>query len=107
MGRTYELYCKDCKQTLEVGRNDSRKEIFFTLYHSESHIDKLERFLVLHLGHHLVFDDSETIYNTCEDITEFMEESEELNDSLGVLNPTPIYSAIRVICNENHTPNNS
>jgi hypothetical protein len=53
MGIDHSLSCKECKERLVLARN-------FKLYKSEENINNLEKFLVKHADHELIFDADDT-----------------------------------------------
>ena len=62
MSRTYEVLCIDCKQSLWIGQGWESSKRY--IYKTNDHLKALEDFLFSHMGHGLVFDDSETLAGT-------------------------------------------
>lgn len=60
MSRTYDLGCKDCKESLWIGQGWPDKKRF--IYKTENCLAALQKFLFDHEGHNLIFVDNEDIF---------------------------------------------
>jgi hypothetical protein len=60
MSRTFEIACLGCGVSLWIGQSTARNEYGWYLYQGTTLL-LLEKFLSEHMGHKLVFDDSDKI----------------------------------------------
>lgn len=73
MSRTLNLTCTQCQKTLWVGQRSPTRGWY--VYTTPEESDAMDAFVNAHLGHAVVFQDSEFVSDEAEDVTPGMDDT--------------------------------
>lgn len=73
MSRTLHLTCEQCQKTLWVGQRSPSRGWY--VYNTVENSDALDAFVREHIGHRVVFQDSEMVSLDAEDVTDYGEDT--------------------------------
>ena len=71
MSRTLNLTCVACNKTLWVGQCSLSQGWY--LYTTDRMKSSISSFIGAHLGHTVIFDDSDSVIDSADDVTEYQE----------------------------------
>lgn len=71
MSQSLHLTCVDCQKTLRIGQSSNSRGWY--IYDTLEDQAALNKFVNVHIGHHIVFQDGDCVGFDVDDITEYEE----------------------------------